>query len=154
MKMPNKLASERRDSIMWFVNERVLVLHIWQMAWLHMRTAITTGLCVALLGTLSTGCSEAFNESTIEADQVCLLSNSAYAKQDFDGLLSALEKQFGVARNKMRITGQGIFIPMKESFVEEQGYFIARPGVSISGKGADPAFHRVKNCVYKYRIKG
>lgn len=139
---------------MWLVNECIVVLHVWKMAWLHMRTAIAAGLCMALLGTLSTGCRETFNESTIEADQVCLLSSSAYAKQDFDGLLSVLEKQFGVARSKMRITGQGIFIPMKENFVEEQGYFIASPGVSISGKGVDPAFNRVKNCVYKYRIKG
>lgn len=109
----------------------------------------------ALLIVLSTACTDGFNDAAIDIEQLCSLSNVAFAKQDFGDLLSALEKQFDVTSGKMRVTKQGIFIPIKERFVEEQGYFVARPGVNIvSGKGTDPAFDRVKECIYRYRIKG
>jgi len=54
----------------------------------------------------------------------------------------------------MRITQQGVFIPVKNRFVEEDGYFLAKPGVNIIIEIGDPAFVRVKGCIYRYHIKG
>ncbi len=109
---------------------------------------------IALLAVLITSCSNRFDESSIEVDRLCSLADTAFAKKDFGGLLTALEKQFHVTRDKMRITDQGIFIPIKNRFVEEKGCFLARPGVNIILKSGDPALVRMKGCIFRYRIKG
>jgi hypothetical protein len=125
-----------------------------RMAWLYMRTMLLKVLYVVLLITLFTSCSDRFNDSAINVDQLCSQASIAFEKKDFAGLLTTLEKQFGIARGKMTVTEQGIFIPTRECFVEERGYFVAKPSVSVSGVGTDPAFERVKGCIYRYRIKG
>lgn len=89
-----------------------------------------TLLCAAVFATLIASCSNRFDESKIEVDRLCSLADTAFAEQDFGDLLPVLEKQFHVARDKMRITDQGIFIPVKNRFVEEKGCFLARPGVN------------------------
>lgn len=87
-----------------------------------------------MLAAFIASCSSRFDESSIEVDRLCPLAETAFAKQYFGDLLPALEKQFHVARDKMRITDQGIFIPIKNRFVEENGYFLARPGSTSSSR--------------------
>jgi hypothetical protein len=111
-------------------------------------------VCIVLLAVLPASCSNKFDESSIEVERLCSLADTAFAKQDFSNLLPALEKQFHVARDIMRITDQGIFIPIKNRFVEEKGYFLARPGVSLILRSSDPALVRVKGCIFRYHIKG
>ncbi len=111
-------------------------------------------ICIAALAVLAASCSNGIDESSIEVDRLCTLADAAFAKKDFVVLLPALEKQFHVPGTTMRITEQGIFIPMKTCFVEERGYFLARPGVNIILKVGDPALFRVKACLFRYRIKG
>lgn len=119
-----------------------------------MSTLLQLLICSALLTALIVSCSNRFNESSIQVDRLCSLADTAFKKQDFNDLLPALEKQFHVERDKLRITDQGIFIPMKDRFVEEKGYFLARPGVNIILRSGDPAFVRVKDCIFRYHIKG
>lgn len=69
-------------------------------------------------------------------------------------IASDIEETFHVEKEKMRITQQGVFIPVKNRFVEEDGYFLAKPGVNIIIEIGDPAFVRVKGCIYRYHIKG
>jgi hypothetical protein len=115
---------------------------------------LKTLICIAALAGLMASCSSRFDEASIQVDQLCSFADRAFKKQDFNDLLPALEGQFHVERDKMRITDQGIFVPMKERFVEEKGYFLARPGVNIILRSGDPAMARVKGCIYRYHIKG
>lgn len=125
------------------------------MRWLDRETVRVWFLLGTLLvATLASSCSNSMDDATINAERLCPLSVDAFAKQDFGDLLSELERQVGMSRNKMRITKEGVFVPMKERFVEEQGYFIAKPGVDMSVKGTDPAFELIKGCIYHYQIKG
>lgn len=119
-----------------------------------MTSLMRSFVCIVLLAVLPASCSNKFDESSIEIERLCSFADTAFAKQDFSNLLPALEKQFHVPRDKMRITDQGIFIPMKERFVEEKGYFLARPGVNIILKSGDPALVRMKGCIFRYHIKG
>ncbi len=109
---------------------------------------------IVALAVLIVGCSDRIDDAMIQVDLLCSLADTAFAKQDFNDLLPVLEKQFPVEKKNMRITEQGIFIPVKNRFVEESGYFLARPGASIILKSGDPALVRVKGCVFRYRIKG
>lgn len=111
-------------------------------------------ICTAALAALIASCANRFDESSIEVDRLCSLADTAFAKKDFGDLLPVLEKKFHVARDKMRITDQGVFIPIKNCFVEEKGYYLARPGVNIILKSGDPALVRVKGCIFWYHIKG
>ncbi len=115
-------------------------------------------LKLALLATtlvaVMTSCSNTMDESKIDADRLCALADAAFAKKDFSDLLPELEKQFHVDAKNMRIAEQGIFIPLKGRFVEESGYFLARPGANIILKVGDPVMSRVKGCLFLYRIKG
>jgi len=119
-----------------------------------MTSLLKTLICAAVLAGLIASCSDRIDESSIEVDRLCSLADMAFKKQDFNDLLPALEKQFHVAKDKMRITDQGIYIPVKDRFVEESGYFLARPGVNIILKSGDPALVRVKGCIFRYHIKG
>jgi hypothetical protein len=119
-----------------------------------MASILKSLICIAALAALIASCSNRFDETAIKVDRLCLLAEIAFTKQDFDDLLSALEEQFHVEKKKMRTTAQGIFIPMKNRFVEEDGYFLARPGVNIILKSSDPALVRVKGCIFRYHIKG
>ncbi len=120
----------------------------------EMASLLKTLICTAALAGLITSCSNRIDESSIEVDRLCALADTAFKNQDFGGLLPALEKQFHVEKDKMRITDQGIFIPMKERFVEEKGYFLARPGANIILRSSDPALVRMKSCIFRYHIKG
>jgi hypothetical protein len=103
---------------------------------------------------LMASCSESkFDETSIKVDRLCRLADRVFAKKDFGDLLAALGKQFHVTRDKIRITDQGIFIPLKNYFVGEDGYFLANPGVNIF-LSTDPALVRVKGCIFRYHIKG
>lgn len=113
-----------------------------------------TSVCAAMLAVLMASCSNGIDESTLEADRICALADAAFTTRNFSDVLAALEKRFPVDAKKMRITDQGIFIPVRSRFVEERGYFVARPGVNIVLKSGDPAMVRVKACVFRYRIKG
>jgi len=111
-------------------------------------------ICAAALAGLIASCSDRIDESSIEVDRLCSLADTAFTKQNFGDLLPALEKQFHVERDRMRITDQGIFIPVRDRFVEEKGYFLARPGGNIILRSGDPALVRVKSCIFRYHIKG
>ncbi len=124
------------------------------MRWLDSKPAEAKLLLLILLATLASGCGDAMDVSAFDAERLCMLSADAFVKQDFDDLLSELERKVGTTRNKMRITKEGVFVPMKERFVEEQGYFFAKPGVDMSAKSTDPAFELIKGCIYHYQIKG
>jgi hypothetical protein len=113
-----------------------------------------TATIIALFAILIASCSNRIDESSIEAGLLCPLAETAFAKQDFGDLLLTLEKKFHVEKEKLRITQQGVFIPVKNRFVEEDGYFLAKPGVNIIIEIGDPAFVRVKGCIYRYHIKG
>ncbi len=115
---------------------------------------IRKSICALLLCVLVDGCSDTLDERRVDVDRLCSLSSTAFQKREFDALFSELEKQLGTVKSKMRVTDQGIFVPTKQLFVEESGYFISRPGVELRGKSADPAFELVKGCMYRYRIKG
>jgi len=119
-----------------------------------MASILKSLICIAALTALIASCSNSFDETSIKVDRLCLLAEIAFTKQDFDGLLSALEKQFHVERKEMRITAQGIYVPIKNRFVEEDGYFLSRPGVNIILKSSDPSLVRVKGCIFRYHIKG
>lgn len=109
---------------------------------------------MAALVALMASCSKStFDETSIKVDRLCRLADKAFAKKDFGDLLTALEKQFHITRDKIRITDQGIFIPIKNNFYEEDGYFLAKPGVNII-LSTDPALVRVKGCIFRYHIKG
>jgi hypothetical protein len=108
----------------------------------------------ALLAMLISACSDSLDGSALDIDGLCSLSVTGHKTQDFSGLLTELERQLGVARNKIRVTGEGVFVPVKARFVEESGYFVAKPGVNVKAKGTDPAFEPIRECVYRYRIKG
>ena len=117
-----------------------------------MQRMVVAGL--AFLTALTLSCSSRFDEASIDADRLCGLADTAFARQDFSELLPALEKQFHVEKKDMRMTGQGIYIPLKHRFVEEDGYFLARPGTNLILRAGDPALVRVKGCVFRYHIKG
>lgn len=85
----------------------------------------------------------------------------AVARQHFQGvedlasLLQLLQDQTGVKPIEIRVEDEGYYIPMKRFFVEESGYFVANPGVEVQiGEGHDPAFLRINDCVFTYKIKG
>ncbi len=107
-----------------------------------------------MLVALISSCSNKINESSIDIDRLCALADAAFAKKDFSALLPSLEKEFHVDAKNMRIAEQGIFIPLKARFVEESGYFLAKPDANIILKVGDPALVRVKGCLFRYRIKG
>ncbi len=119
-----------------------------------MASILKSLIFIAVLAALIAACTNRIDDSSIEADRLCLLAETAFAKKDFGDLLSTLEKQFHVEKKKMRITDQGIFIPIKNRFVEEDGYFLAKPGVNIILRSSDPALVRVKGCIFRYHIKG
>ncbi len=111
-------------------------------------------ICVLMLVALISSCSNKINESSIDVDRLCALADAAFVKKNFGDLLPELEKQFHADAKNMRIADQGIFIPLKGRFVEESGYFLARPGANIILKVGDPVMSRVKGCLFRYRIKG
>lgn len=119
-----------------------------------MTAKLTSVLLAAVLVALIVSCSNKVDESIIDVDRLCTLADAAFARQDFNALLPALEKQFHVDAKKIRVTEQGIFIPLKNRFVEESGYFLVKPGANIILKVGDPALFRVKGCLFRYRIKG
>lgn len=111
-------------------------------------------LYITLFATFMIGCGDSLDGSAIEVDRLCSISNSAFVNNDFSELLSELEKQLKVERSRMRVTRDGVFIPMKSGFVEEQGYFVSKSKMDENTKGTDPSFDLLKGCVYRYKIKG
>lgn len=109
---------------------------------------------VALLFLLTSGCGESLDGSALDIDGLCSLSAAGNQTQDFSQLLEELERQLGEARDKIRVTREGVFAPVKAHFVEESGYFVARPGVDVKTRGTDPSFDPIRGCVYRYKIKG
>jgi hypothetical protein len=118
------------------------------------KTGFMSILRITVIVGLIASCSNGIDVSSIEVDRLCSLADTAFAEHNFGDLLPALEKQFHVDGKKMRITEQGIFIPIKSRFVEENGYFLAKPGANSSLRSGDPALVRVKGCLFRYRIKG
>jgi hypothetical protein len=59
----------------------------------------------AALLLMVTGCNDPLDGSDLKIEALCLLSATAHQAQDFNGLLIELERQVGVAQNKIRITG-------------------------------------------------
>lgn len=85
----------------------------------------------------------------------------AVARQTFEGdgdqasLLLLLQEQTGIKPSEIRVEAEGYYIPMKRFFVEESGYLVANPGVEIEvGEEHDPAYLRIEDCVFTYKIKG
>ncbi len=111
-------------------------------------------LAVAVVAAVTTSCSNKIDESKIEVYKLCALADTAFDKKAFSRLLPELERQFHADAKNMRIAEKGIFIPLRSCFVEESGYFLAKPGANIVLKGGDPALSRVKGCLFRYRIKG
>jgi hypothetical protein len=95
-----------------------------------------------------------FDGSNIDVDRLCSLSKISFEQHDFSGLLSDVERQLGVKKEKVRIAREGVYIPMHERFVNEEGIFLAKPGVRIDAEGTDPSFYLIGDCVYRYEIKG
>src|SRR4030095_10964559 len=97
---------------------------------------------------LTIGCGHSLDGSSLDVDRLCSLSAAGHKTQDFSRLLTELERQVGVARNKIRVTREGMFVPVKKRFVEESGYFVAKPGVDAAAKGTDSTFEPIRGCVY------
>lgn len=108
---------------------------------------------VAFVSALS-GCADTKDVSRVQMQRICALSKDAFSNQRFDELRGVLENEFGVPRAKIRITEQGVFIPKIHRFVEEEGYFLLRPGASVGGKEGDPAFEAIADCAFRYQIRG
>lgn len=119
-----------------------------------MTTRVFSLPCMVFFSAQVLSCSGRIDESKIDADGLCGIAETAFAKQDFRVLLPALEKQLHVKKKDMRITEQGVYVPVWHRFVEEDGYFLLRPGANIVLRAGDPAFVRVKACLFRYHIKG
>lgn len=112
-------------------------------------------LGASLLIMQASGCGVTLDGSALDIDGLCSLSAAGHETHDFSKLLPELERQIGVSRSKIRVTPEGLFVPVKAGFVEESGYFLlARPEAPVKTEGTDPRFEVIRGCLYRYRIKG
>ena len=111
-------------------------------------------LALAWMGAVIVGCSGTRDISPAEARGLCAVAGRALRAQGADEATAALERRFGTSAAMMRVTERGVYIPTRKWFVEESGYFLARPGAVPGGKGHDPSFELIAACLYTYRIKG
>lgn len=108
---------------------------------------------LALLGVLQ-GCDEDPSELAIRVRDICPIAEVAFEKRELQILFEYLEKELGMNTESVRVEEVGVFIPIEQSFVEEEGYFLLAPGNEVMGDSEDPAFHKIEQCLYHYRIKG
>jgi hypothetical protein len=108
--------------------------------------------CAALLTVAFAGC--ASQPPDVDATRVCQLVAASSAGGADSALLDTLAQAFRVKPADLRSDASGVFIPQARSFVEERGIYLARPGVVLPGEGSDPSFTRVRECIYKYQVKG
>lgn len=119
-----------------------------------MKTVLIKAVFIGACLSIASGCGDSLRDSRIDSSRVCSFAGAAFKENGFDNLLLELEREFGIPKKKMRITSSGVFVPMKKRFVEESGYFVARPGINFASPHTDPSFELLKECVYRYEIKG
>jgi hypothetical protein len=55
----------------------------------------------------------------------------------------------------VRVTSEGVFIPIRSFFVEERGLFVFPAGSNfVPPRSGDPSFKLLRGRVYRYEIKG
>lgn len=108
---------------------------------------------LALLVVLQ-GCDEDPSELAIRVRDICPIAEVAFEKREYQVLFEYLERELGMSTESLRVEEAGVFIPIEQSFVEEEGYFLLAPGNEVMGDSEDPAFHKIEQCLYHYHIKG
>lgn len=109
---------------------------------------------LVFLGSIILGCSDNVPEFSSQASEICMVAEKSFENDELDNLLSYLKNNYDIESGKIRFDESGVYIPLKERFVEESGYYIAAPGHHVNGEGSDPAFREIEKCLYRYHIKG
>ncbi len=109
---------------------------------------------LTFLSVLVIGCGNAIEVKEENAAKLCSLATSAFKDQKYDPLYQEIENEFGVKADKIRVNKEGVFVPLKHWFVEEEGIFIARRDMGNGTNSTDPSLKKLSHCIYVYRIKG
>lgn len=120
----------------------------------HRNLATIRRISLVLLSMFLTSCGNSIDIEHIDIYRLCSISKIAHDNSEFSALLIALEQQFGIDKAVMRIAQEGIYVPISQNFVTEEGFFVAKPELYIEGQGTDPSYHLIENCIYSYEIKG
>jgi hypothetical protein len=86
----------------------------------------------------------------LDTDRLCGIV--AAAVRDDPAVLSEIARPFRIERNRLRWDQNGVYVPQSTCFIEERGFFLARPGVVP--RDGYPSFTPLRQCVYRYRIIG
>lgn len=86
----------------------------------------------------------------LDADRLCGMV--AAAVRDDPAVRSEIARQFRIERKRLRWDGDGVYVPQSTCFIEERGFFLARPGVVP--RDGYRSFTPVRQCVYRYRVAG
>lgn len=94
-------------------------------------------------------------DTGFDADKLCALHVAARESGDNSEFLLAVERELGVEPSSIRPDreGDGFFVKTSEFFVEEQGFFIAKPGAVLL-RSTDPSFEPLRSCFHRYRRRG
>lgn len=110
-------------------------------------------VCVFVLGLFS--CSR-LTGAELDIPRICSGLRQAAHGEEISALSEMLDEMTGPKKQK-RIyeDDNGYYVRLHRLFVEESGYYIAKPGVEIvASPGTDPSFKKIEDCVYEYVIKG
>jgi hypothetical protein len=86
----------------------------------------------------------------LDTDRLCGIV--AAAVRGDPAARSEIARQFRVEPKRLRWDGNGVWVPQTAAFIEERGFFLARPGVVP--RDGYPSFTPVRQCLYRYRTIG
>ena len=105
------------------------------------------------LASMLAGCTWAPRDTGFDAENLCALHVKARDTGKHSEFLTAVARALDVEPANIRLADDGVFVETSEFFVEQQGFFIARPGADLRADG-DPSFEHVRACIYRYKVVG